>query len=383
MRVLSADDSLRALLARQLLLDRADLPVPRALGRLCGLQTQHAPSGYLGLHARLAGFDRAELTGLLHDGRVVQAWAMRSTIHMLARRDHVLFAAAVRAEQRADWLRLRRDVTGDDMAAAARVVRELLAGGPLRQADITAALARRGVPAGTFPGVQHWVRLVRVPPAGTWETPRAHVYGLAPDGAGPEPDARPEHAPYPQRAAQPEQAPQRERAAQPERTAQPEHAVRAAQVELARRYLRAFGPASASDVARFAGWPVGVARAALGELTLRRFAAEDGTELVDVGRAPLPGPSTPLPVRFLGPFDAVLLGGHAARARILPAEHRHHVFATTRPRSAPTYLVDGRVAGTWTHREGRIVTVPFADPGAAERRAVADEAERLAAWHAS
>lgn len=365
MRVLTADDSLRALLARQLLLDRADLPVPRALERLCGLQTQHAPSGYLGLHARLAGFDRAELTRLLHDGRVVQAWAMRSTIHMLARRDHALFAAAVRAEQRADWLRLRRDVTGDDMVAAARVVRELLAGGPLRQAEITAELARRGVPAGTFPGVQHWVRLVRVPPAGTWETPRAHVYGLAADGGGPEPDARPEHGPHPEHAGH------------------PEHAVRAEQVELARRYLRAFGPASAPDVARFAGWPVGVARAALGELTLRRFAAEDGTELVDVGRAPLPGPSTPLPVRFLGPFDAVLLGGHAARARILPAEHRHHVFATTRPRSAPTYLVDGRVAGTWTHREGRIVTAPFTDPGAAERRAVAEEAERLAAWHAS
>src|SRR5690606_30843055 len=131
---------------------------------------------------------------------------MRSTIHMLARRDHALFAAAVRAEQRADWLRLRRDVTGDDMVAAARVVRELLAGGPLRQAEITAELARRGVPAGTFPGVQHWVRLVRVPPAGTWETPRAHVYGLAADGGGPEPDARPEHGPHPEHAGHPEHA---------------------------------------------------------------------------------------------------------------------------------------------------------------------------------
>ncbi|MBC3191259.1 AlkZ family DNA glycosylase [Pseudonocardia sp. C8] len=354
MRLLTADDSLRALLARQLLLERSGLPVPRALERLCGLQTQHAPSGYLGLWSRLAGFERDSLTAMLGDGRVVQAWAMRSTVHMLSRRDHDVFTAAVRAEQRANWLRMRRDVTEHDMVAAAAVVREFLAGGPRRQAEITAELAARGVPAGTFPGVQHWVGLVRVPPAGTWEAPRAHVYGLAAGpgapGSGPTDDE-----------------------------------VRAAQVELARRYLRAFGPASAPDVARFAGWPVGVARAALGELTLRRFAGEDGAELVDVPHAPLPGPGTPLPVRFLGPFDAVLLLGHAARTRILPAEHRHHVFATSKPRSAPVYLVGGRVAGTWTYRDGRVVTDPFTEPDQDrdDRRAVAEEAERLAVWHRS
>lgn len=352
MRVLGADESLRALLARQLLLERADLTVPRALHRLCGLQTQHAPSGYLGLYARLAEFDRADLTAMLHDGRVVQAWEMRSTIHMLARRDHGPFTAAVRTQQRDGWLRMHRDVTDADMAAAARAVREFLADGPRRQAEITAELAARGLPPGTFPGVQHWIGLVRVPPAGTWETPRAHVYGLVDPRGGPvSPD--------------------------------PETGSGAAQVELARRYLSAFGPASAPDVARFAGWPVGVARAALGELTLRRFAAEDGTELVDLPRAPLPDPRTPAPVRFLGPFDAVLLLGHAARARILPAEHRHHVFATTKPRSAPTFLVDGRVAGTWTYRDGCVAVEPFAELTGDDRRAVDEEAERLAAWHAS
>ena len=352
MRELTADQSLRALLARQLLLDRAELPVPRALERLCGLQTQHAPSGYLGLHARLARFDRGELTAMLRDGRVVQAWAMRSTIHMLARRDHAPFTAAVRAEQRAGWLRLRRELTADDMAAAAAAVAGLLAGGPLRQAEITAGLTARGLPA-AFPGVQQWIDLVRVPPAGTWDSPRAHVYGLAPAGTAPEPGAVSGTA------------------------------SGAARTGLARRYLRAFGPASVPDVARFAGWPVGVARTALAGTELRRFTGEDGAELVDVPWAPLPDPRTPAPVRFLGPFDAVLLLGHAARARILPAAHRHHVFATTRPRSAPTFLVDGRVAGTWTHRDGRIETVPFAPLRTADARAVADEAERLAAWHAT
>ncbi|MCO7197215.1 DNA glycosylase AlkZ-like family protein, partial [Pseudonocardia sp. McavD-2-B] len=151
MRVLTADDRLRALLARQLLTGRAALTVPRALERIGGLQTQHAPSGYLGLWSRLIGFERSTLTAMLHDGRVVQAWAMRSTIHMLSRRDHRVFTAAVRAEQRAEWLRLLRDVTDADMTAAARVVGGLLADGPRRHAEITAALAAAGLPAGVFP----------------------------------------------------------------------------------------------------------------------------------------------------------------------------------------------------------------------------------------
>jgi uncharacterized coiled-coil protein SlyX len=55
-RVLSQRELNRALLARQLLLERASLPLPRAVERLGGIQTQYAPSAYVGLWSRLEGF---------------------------------------------------------------------------------------------------------------------------------------------------------------------------------------------------------------------------------------------------------------------------------------------------------------------------------------
>ncbi|MGP1674879.1 MAG: DNA glycosylase AlkZ-like family protein [Candidatus Limnocylindrales bacterium] len=90
----------RALLARQLLLERSPLAIPDALEQVGGLQTQYAPSGYVGLWTRLAGFERASLTAALQDRNVVQATLMRSTIHLVSRRDNWPFALAVRAARR-------------------------------------------------------------------------------------------------------------------------------------------------------------------------------------------------------------------------------------------------------------------------------------------
>ena len=85
---------------------------------------------------------------------------------------------------------------------------------------------------------------------------------------------------------------------------------------------------------------------ALERLELRRFRDEDGGELLDLPRAPLPHPDTPAPVRFLPTWDAVLLV-HARRTGVLPEEHRPRIFPTTMPQSVGTFLVDGAVAGTW------------------------------------
>jgi hypothetical protein len=116
-------------------------------------------------------------------------------------------------------------------------------------------------------------------------------------------------------------------------------------------------------------------------MDLREDRDPDGAKLVDLPDAARPDGDSPAPVRFLSTFDALLLLGHAKRARILPDEHREKVFATKMPQSIPTFLVDGHVAGTWRYLEGRVVPTPFTPLSRAAGRAVDEEAERLTAFH--
>jgi hypothetical protein len=119
----------------------------------------------------------------------------------------------------------------------------------------------------------------------------------------------------------------------------------------------------------------------LERVATRHFRSEDGPQLVDLPRAPLPDPDTPAPARFLPTWDASLLV-HARRSGILPEEHRPRIFNTKMPQSIGTFLVDGAVAGTWKLDGDRIRTDPFAKLDAGARRELEEEAERLSDFHA-
>jgi hypothetical protein len=338
-RTLSTRALNRALLARQHLLERASTSVPKTIERVGGLQTQYAPAGYIALRTRHAGFRRADLTRALHRKAVVQAWMMRTTIHMASRSDFWLFSAAVREHRRAGWIRgFRRPAS--EVATAARRTARFLADGPKRRAEIVSTL---GFDNPTWSGVGLWLDLVRVPPFGTWEQPRADLYGLASDWLGPAPAVTAE----------------------------------AGTERLVRRYLAAFGPATRADVVSFTGIPARSLAAAFDRIPLRRFLDEAGTELLDVRRAPLPDPETPAPIRFLPAWDATLLT-HARRTQILPERYRARVFNTKIPHSIHTFLLDGQVAGSWRHVHGRIVTEPFERVSTQTRRALDDEAAHVA-----
>jgi Winged helix DNA-binding domain len=345
-RVLETRELNRALLARQLLLERSSLPVPDALEQVAGLQAQYAPSPYVGLWSRLRDFRRDQLTRALEDRRAVQATLLRSTIHVVSAADYPPFAEAVRSSRQQWWLRVtRRELEGVDLQAAAGLVRERLAAGPARQAELLELLAGEGFPRAVWNGVGLWVDMVRVPPSGTWERRRADLYGLAADWLGP------------WRVDQGEAL---------------EHLVR--------RYLAGFGPASLADLGSWAGLPLTRLRPVLERVGTRRFRDREGRELFDLPGAPLPGAGTPAPPRFLSTWDANLLV-HARRTQLLPERYRGRIFHTRAPHSFPTFLVDGSVAGTWRHRAGRVELEPFEPLAPAIRRQLEDEAERLAAFH--
>ena len=78
--VLTLRELNRALLARQMLLTRQRIGAVDAIERLACLQGQWAPSPYVALWSRLAGFTRADLTGPIDKGLVIKATLMRATL---------------------------------------------------------------------------------------------------------------------------------------------------------------------------------------------------------------------------------------------------------------------------------------------------------------
>src|SRR5690242_10274274 len=214
---------------------------------------------------------------------------MRSTIHLVSRADYWPLALAVGDVRRRSWA---RSVKGDEaaMRRAAQRLRAALGDGPLRRQEIEALIGKEEAR-----WVGFWVDLVRVPPSGTWERRRADLYAAAEDWIGPP-------------------------------------AVTAGEglERLVRRYLGGFGPATRAEIAAWAGVPAGELAPVLERIALRRFRTEDGAELLDLPRSPLPDPETPAPVRFLPVWDATLLV-HARRTGVLSEEHRPLVFSTKTP----------------------------------------------------
>ena len=322
-----------------MLLERAKAPLPRALERMGGVQAQYAPSMYIGLWSRVEGLERDAVTRGLERRSIVQGSMMRATIHLVSKRDYWPFVVGIRRAMREWWLRTHKGVSRREVAANDRKVRRALRGRTLSRAELEEAIGRRWAGAGVF------VDLVRVPPSGTWERRRADLYALAEDWVGPE-DASEEEG--------------------------IEHLVR--------RYLQGFGPARPAEIADWASLDVTTAKSALERLELRRFKDEQGKELVDLPRLPLPDADTPAPVRLLPVWDATLLV-HCRRTQILPEHYRSRVFNVKTPDSVNTFLVDGQVAGTWRYENGRVKLKPFGRLSRAARAELKDEADRLAEFH--
>ncbi|TMC07881.1 MAG: winged helix DNA-binding domain-containing protein [Chloroflexi bacterium] len=343
----------RALLARQMLLTRQRVGVVDAIERLACLQGQWAPSPYVALWTRLAGFRRDDLTEPIDRGLVIKATLMRATLHLVSAKEYGAYALATLDGRFAAW----RPPGGPDLAALKDIhdkVFTFAAKTPRTREEIREFIARD---APKDERLRNWYLFAAVTASGLiWEKSGAHweYRQLARFVA---PPAKLRRAPKPDAAFD----------------------------LVARRYLGAFGPSTVGDLANWTGCRVPPLREALTRIKdIRRFRDERGRDLFDLAKAPRPPADTVAPARFLARFDAAILGHDAAeRTRILPAAYKKQVIFSAEVWT--TFLVDGFVAGRWkiaaTPRQAMLELSPFTTLAKRDKAALIDEGERLVRFY--
>jgi len=369
-RILSLRAVNRALLARQLLLERQVLPaagpdraaqVVRTIEHLVGLQAQAPFPPYYGLHSRLDGFLPGDLATLITDRSAVRIALMRGTIHLVSARDCLPLRRLVQPViERGMRGAFGKQLAGVDPAALATAGRDLVESEPMTFNQLGQALAARWpdhAPAALAQGVRAYVPLVQVPPRAVWGQSGQSLHTSAEHWLGQRPGSA--VAAYPGRAAS-----------------------RVELAELVTRYLGAFGPATVRDVQAWSGL-TGL-KAVLDQLrpSLVSFRDEQGAELFDLPTAPRPGGEVPAPARLVAEFDNLVLS-HAERSRVISTEATRRLY-TINGVIPGSVLIDGFVAGMWRLARGRdaaAVTIEMFGP-VRERDALTAEAERVLAFAA-
>jgi len=335
----------RTLLHRQHLLERVDSTPAEMAHHLIGLQAQDNLPPYLSLAARLKDFDPYDVTRGLEDKTLVRLLVMRGTIHLLTRADALVLR---------QWTRPVHDreiKISQSIGAAREVDREafdealnkLLADGPLPQKALGLALAER-FPA--YPATQlgqlarSTQPLAQLPPRGTWNGSGAVVYQRVDrwlEAELGEPDVP----------------------------------------EIVRRYLHAFGPASAADATAWSAI-TGLAALMKDMDDLDRHEDENGRVLYDVPGSPIVEADVPAPVRLLGYYDNVWLS-HAGRDRVTDPEKRKSQQGANGAAAAPIF-VNGWLEGLWRVTDGHVeIATLMRKLTRAERSELDDEVARVEA----
>jgi hypothetical protein len=344
---------LRALRAHRQRLHRPAGDGPAAIVRaLLAVQAQDLRAARLALRARGCGFRAADVdVGLGDERTLVVAWLARRTLHLVAREDYGwLHGLTAPAGFAGSARRLAQEgVTPADADRAVAIIERALADdGPLTRPQLAERIAAAGIRT-HGQATPHLLALSALRGVAVLGPVRAggQAFALTRDWLGSEPvpltgDGR-----------------------------------TTALAELARRWLAAHGPATAADLAAWAGLPLRDARAGLeaiaGELN------EPGGELVDLAVASRRPSRAPLVPRLLGAFDPYLLGWRD-RSFALAPEHARRVHPGG-GMLRPVGTANGEVVGTWT-RGRRAVELHLFDRDddlAAALRADAEDVARFEA----
>jgi hypothetical protein len=302
----------RALLERQMLLERQDRTAAQTIEHLVGMQGQEPLDPYLGLWTRFRDFEPAELADLITERKAVRGTLMRATIHLVTARDFLALRPVMQPvpERTFRGSAFARELNGLELETVLSAGRELVSEQPRTRAELGRLLSERW-PGRDAVSLAHAVTfnvpLIQVPPRGVWGQSGQATLTTA-EGWLRQPLAS-------------------------ERDVE----------RVVLRYLAAFGPASVMDFQNWSG--LTRIREVIEPMRprLRPFRDEDGVELFDLPQGPLPDPDTPAPVRFLPNYDNVLLG-HADRSRVVPGPPRAPMFPGYSG-NVGSLLVDGFFCG--------------------------------------
>ena len=321
-----------------------------------------------GVHAQV--MSAAELqTGVRVDCRVedvrdalwkrktlVKTWLMRGTLHLVPAEDLPLFTAAMRTHsmhKRNSWLKYVQ-LSEPEFLALVNAIGEALNGQVLTREELVEKVAR-GRPEHIRQVMRSGWGMILKPVA------RGGLLCFGPSRGQSVTFVRPQQWLSAWRDVDPDEA----------------------LLEVARRYLRAYGPATKQDFARWWGQWSGVGKAAWSGLgdELVPVAVEGrradllASDVQRIARQPIEES-----VQLLPAFDPYLMG-HTRRDHIVEAANLSKVSRTAGWISA-VVLVDGQVAGTWTHVAPkdtlRITVEPFRRLSAKTKAEVRRRADSLA-----
>jgi hypothetical protein len=295
----------------------------RALRRAAwaGLQDSMPRAALLSIHARMAGTE----PGTWEDPSLVQVWGPRFSAYLVAKRDIAVFTLG-RLPDQAGPLKRTEDI-------AARL-RTALAGSRMTQGAAARAM-----------GVKPDNRLRYAAPTGTvvirWDGSRQpDIWNV------PAPKVEPQEA----------------------------------RLELARRYLQVFGPATPEAFARWAGIGHSSGIAAFERLgkSLTPVRTPIGEAWIMSRDEPLfreaPGPAAT--ARLLPSGDTWFLLQGADRELLVPNEVQRRALWTSRVWPG-ALLVEGETVGTWRRAEHVLTIQPWRRLSRAQRNAAEAEAESL------
>jgi hypothetical protein len=363
-------DERRARLAVRHRLARSAPRVDEAVGSLVAVHSSDPASVFLSLRARVRDFEPAQLEHALYDRRsLVRLLGMRRTLFVVpAELCGVVNAACTQALVAGERKRLismlgEQEVASDPARWLDRVMKRTLSAlesrGEASARELTADVPELATKL-TFGAGKTWVgtvgvstrvlfllategRIVRARPAGSWASGQ---YRWAPidrwlDGGLPE-------VPRDQACA-----------------------------ELLRRWLRAFGPATTTDVRWWTGWTAKLSASSLASIGAVEVELEHGTGWVlpdDLEPVTAPDPW----VAFLPSLDTTVMGWKERDWYL--GDHATALFDRN-GNAGPTIRADGRVVGGWGHASsGEIATRLLEPVGRETAAAIEAERDRLGRW---